>query len=57
MRRIAPDAGDIAGFGFDQDPAADAAVTTGGFDFGFHDFPTGMLSATGMPPIKIMDLG
>ena len=32
--RVAPDAGDVPGFVFDDHTAADAAVTTGGFGFG-----------------------
>jgi len=28
---------DLSGFGFDQQPATDAAVTTGGFDLLVHD--------------------
>jgi hypothetical protein len=43
-------------FGFDENAAADAAVATSRFDFSLHDFPSGMPSATGMPPRKIMDL-
>jgi hypothetical protein len=36
MVRVAAHAGDLSGFVFDDDAAADAAVTTGGFGFS-HD--------------------
>ncbi|KFB68800.1 MAG: hypothetical protein CAPSK01_001655 [Candidatus Accumulibacter vicinus] len=34
---VAAYANDLSGFGFDQQPATDAAVTTGGFDLLVHD--------------------
>jgi hypothetical protein len=56
MIRIATQASNDAAIGFDQYAATNAAVTTGGFDFSFHVFPSGMASATAMPSRKIMDL-
>jgi hypothetical protein len=52
MVGIAAHTGDPLAFGFDQHAATDAAVTTGGFDFSFHDFPSALPLATGMPPGK-----
>jgi hypothetical protein len=38
---ITPHADNRAVFGLDDHTAADAAVTTGGFDLLIHDFPFG----------------
>jgi hypothetical protein len=41
MIRIATQTGNRTAIGFDQYTATNAAVTTGGFDFSFHVFPSG----------------
>jgi len=56
MCRVAADPGNYAVIGFDEHAATDTAITTSGFDFSFHDFPSGMTTATAMPPLKIMGL-
>jgi hypothetical protein len=54
--RIAPQSGNRSILGFDKNAATDTAVATGGLKFRSHVFPSGLASATAMPPRKIMDL-
>jgi hypothetical protein len=42
MVGIAAHTDDPLAFRFDQHAATDAAITTGGFDFSFHDFPSAL---------------
>jgi hypothetical protein len=56
MLRVTANASNGPLLSFNQYAAADAAVATSRFDFVFHDFPSGLATATAMPPIKINHL-